>query len=159
MKNKIIKILKESTEIDTMFKIMINKDINPIFYFSIQDYLIDVAGYDWSDVDQIVEAHQKYFKLKYNMDFTPYNFLTAFFNHMTPNKKYLNSDKKIFYEKNGNTYFINDFDNKVFYFDFENVWNKISEIFGLSQDEIKKITKSWISKELGLKRYTTHYWN
>jgi oligoendopeptidase F len=51
---------------------------------------------------------------------------------------------------------VEDVENKMFYFDYENVWNKLQEIFSLSSEEIKKITKQWVNKELGLKRYRTY---
>lgn len=156
MKYLIKKILTEDREIDILLNLMFKTKINPLFYFDIQEKLIDDYGYHWDDVDKIIEAHQKYFEMVYNMDFTPYNFLTAFFSHMTENKEYLSSDHKIYYEKHGISYFIKDEENKMFYFDFENVWNRLHEFFSLSVDEIKKITKKWVNKELGLKGYNTY---
>jgi hypothetical protein len=157
MRTTIRKILIENKEIDNLLKIMINSKINPLFYLSIQEKLIDDYGYGWGDdVDNIIEAHKKYFKLVYNMDFTPYNFLTAFFSHLTENKKYFESSGKVYYEKNSHNYFMKDVESEMFYFDFENVWNRLHEFFSLSSEEIKKITKQWVNKELGLKRYHTY---
>jgi hypothetical protein len=158
MKGLIKKILKEDGESDIMLKLMINSKINPLFYFSIQEKLIDNYGYDWDDVNNIIEAHKKYFKLVYNMDFTPYNFLTTFFSHLTENKYNFESSGKIFYEKNSYGYFMQDVEAEMFYFDFENVWNKLHEFFSLDSEEIKKITKQWVNKELGLKRYHTYFY-
>jgi hypothetical protein len=157
MRTTIRKILIENKEIDNLLKIMINSKINPLFYLSIQEKLIDDYGYGWGDdVDNIIEAHKKYFKLVYNMDFTPYNFLTAFFSHLTENKKYFESSGKVYYEKNSHNYFMKDVESEMFYFDFENVWNRLHEFFSLSFEEIKKITKQWVNKELDLKRYHTY---
>jgi hypothetical protein len=158
MRTTIRKILIENKEIDNLLKIMINSEINPLFYLSIQEKLIDDYGYDWDDVDNIIEAHKKYFKLVYNMDFTPYNFLTAFFSHLTENKYNFESSGIIFYEKNSYGYFMQDVEAEMFYFDFENVWNKLHEFFSLDSEEIKKITKQWVNKELGLKRYHTYFY-
>ena len=159
MKKLVHKILLENKEVDILLKLMINSKINPLFYLSIQEKLIDDYGYTWDDVDKIVEAHNEYFKLKYNMDFTPYNFLTAFFSHLTENKKYLESHGKIYYDKNSYSYFMQDVEAEMFYFDFENVWNRLHEFFSLSSEEIKKITKQWVNKELGLKRYHTYLYH
>ena len=159
IKRKIKDILKEDKETDILLKLMINSKINPLFYLSIQEKLIDDYGYTWDDVDKIVEAHNEYFKLKYNMDFTPYNFLTAFFSHLTENKKYLESHGKIYYDKNSYGYFMQDVESEMFYFDFENVWNRLHEFFSLSSEEIKKITKQWVNKELGLERYHTYLYH
>lgn len=159
MKKLVHKILLENKEVDILLKLMINSKINPLFYLSIQEKLIDDYGYTWDDVDKIVEAHNEYFKLKYNMDFTPYNFLTAFFSHLTENKKYLESHGKIYYDKNSYGYFMQDVESEMFYFDFENVWNRLHEFFSLSSEEIKKITKQWVNKELGLERYHTYLYH
>ena len=158
MRTTIRKILIENKEIDNLLKIMINSEINPLFYFSIQEKLIDNYGYDWDDVNNIIEAHKKYFKLVYNMDFTPYNFLTTFFSHLTENKYNFESSGIIFYEKNSYGYFMQDVEAEMFYFDFENVWNKLHEFFSLDTEEIKKITKQWVNKELDLKRYHTYFY-
>ncbi len=59
------------------------------------------------------------------------------------------------YKKGGEWYFYQDDKNKVFYYDWDNVYEVLNTKFGLNHQEMRDLIKDVLERHYNLKGYTT----
>ena len=61
-----------------------------------------------------------------------------------------------YYVKNGGAIAFQNKENKVFWFDYDEIWLFLESMFSLESEELQSITEDWVDETLNLKGYTTN---
>jgi hypothetical protein len=60
-----------------------------------------------------------------------------------------------YYVKNGGTIAFQNKENKVFWFDYDEIWSFLESMFSLEYEELQAITKDWLEETLDITGYAT----
>jgi hypothetical protein len=64
-----------------------------------------------------------------------------------------------YYVKNGGTIAFQNKENKVFWFDYDEIWLFLESVFSLKDEELQAITKDWLEETLDITGYATRKGN
>jgi hypothetical protein len=62
------------------------------------------------------------------------------------------------YVKNGGTIAFQNKKNKVFWFDYDEIWLFLESVFSLEYRELQAITEDWVDETLNFRGYTTMFY-
>ncbi len=94
----------------------------------------------------ITESQKEKIALKWmNDNFSPNQL------EVVTSEKYPDS---IFYRKNGKVVMEQNKKNKLFYFDYHDIWSFFMSFFGMEHTEIQQLMKVWLVEAFKLRSYT-----